>query len=185
MATPAVFLDRDGTINVEKNYLYRIEDWEWIPGAIDAIKLINQMGFLAVVVTNQSGVARGYYSEDDIKALHSRVDKLLATHGAKIDAYYYCPHHPDYGGRVNCICRKPSSGMLLQAQKDLDIDLQHAFLIGDRSSDIEAAIKVGVKPVIVKTGYGFIESKFSEASVEIKEDIFSAIKYIKSYLTRF
>lgn len=180
MGIPAVFLDRDGTINVEKKYLYRIEDWEWIPRAIEAIKLINQMGYLAIVVTNQAGVARGYYSEDDVKTLHTQVDEVLAAYGARIDAYYYCPHHPDFSKPGNCDCRKPAPGMLLRAKEDLDIDLEMSYLVGDKVSDIEAALVLRVKPIFVLTGYGAFERPKVPEYVKISRDLISAINLIKS-----
>lgn len=180
MSSPAIFLDRDGTINVEKEYLYRVEDWEWIPGAVEAIKLINQMGWLVIVVTNQAGVARGYYTEDDVDVLHRHVDKLLAVEGAKVNAYYYCPHHPEFGDGRECECRKPNSGMLLAAGRYLDIDLGRSYLIGDKSSDIDAAQNVGVTPIIVMTGYGRQEADQISDSVMRADDILDAVKRIFS-----
>jgi D-glycero-D-manno-heptose 1,7-bisphosphate phosphatase len=148
----AVFLDRDGTVNVEKNYLVRPEDWEFVPGAIDAIKRINDLGFLAIVVTNQAGVARGFYTEADVARLHRHVDAMLAEAGARIDGYYMCPHHPDFGGE--CDCRKPNPGMLLQAAADFDIALENSYLIGDKAVDVQAALNANVTPILVRTGYG-------------------------------
>ena len=109
----AIFLDRDGTINVEKNYLHRIEDWEWIPGATKAIRNFNEAGYLVVVVTNQAGVARSLYGEEEVRRLHEFIDSELAKEDALINAYYICPHHPDFGEKTNCDCRKPRPGMLL------------------------------------------------------------------------
>lgn len=151
---PAVFLDRDGTVNVEKNYLYRFEDWEWIPGAIDAIRLIGEAGWLVIVVTNQAGIARGLYGETDVLELHARVDATLRAHNARVHGYYYCPHHPDHGDRVDCQCRKPRPGMLLKAAAEHGIDLKRSWMIGDRESDIAAAQACGVTPILVGTGYG-------------------------------
>lgn len=178
MARPAVFLDRDGTLNVEKQYLHRIADWEWIEGAVEAIKRINQMGYLAIVVTNQAGVARGYYTEQDVMTLHRYVDAELAKSGAKIDAYYYCPHHVEYGEVRDCNCRKPKPGMLLAAKRDFDIDLSKSFLIGDKAIDIIAAQAVAVQPVLVRTGYGIAEQKFVDANVSVADSILVAINEI-------
>lgn len=153
---PAVFLDRDGTINIEKDYLYRIEEFEFTPGAVEAIKLLNQAGYLVVVVTNQSGVARGYYSEADMAALHRYIDTVLASQGARVDAWYHCPHHQAGKAPYNqeCDCRKPMPGMLLQAAADHAIDLTRSWMVGDKSADIEAGLAAGCKPVLVMTGYG-------------------------------
>ncbi len=154
MSNRAVFLDRDGTLNVEKNYLYRFEDWEWIPGAIDAIRRFNCAGFLVIGVTNQAGVARGMYSETDVHRLHQQIDAELAALGARIDAYYYCPHHPEYGDKTACDCRKPAPGMILRAQEDWDIDLSRSYIVGDKSADVEAGLAAGLTPILVTTGYG-------------------------------
>ncbi|MFO1321986.1 MAG: D-glycero-beta-D-manno-heptose 1,7-bisphosphate 7-phosphatase [Burkholderiales bacterium] len=151
---PAVFLDRDGTVNVEKHYLHRFDDWEWIPGAVDAIRRANHLGFVVIVVTNQAGVARGLYGEADVIALHQRVDEVLRAAGAHVDAYYHCPHHPEHGARIACDCRKPHPGMLLRAAREHGLDLPRSFLVGDRESDIEAARRAGVTPLLVATGYG-------------------------------
>ena len=154
MSRRAVFLDRDGTINVEKNYLHRMEDWEWIPGAVDAIRELNHAGYLVIVVTNQAGIARGMYSEEDVRTLHRTIDSELAGRDAHIDAYYYCPHHPDHGGRISCDCRKPAPGMILRAARDWDIDLSRSYMVGDKPADMEAGLAAGVTPIVVATGYG-------------------------------
>ena len=154
MSTPAIFLDRDGTINVEKNYLYHTKDWEWIPRAIEAIKLSNEKGFFVVVLTNQAGIARGLYSTKDVDILHSFVSKQLRLYGAKIDKFYFCPHHPNYGEKERCNCRKPMPGMLLEATKDLNIDLNKSWIIGDKISDIEAGKNLNLKSILVLTGHG-------------------------------
>lgn len=179
MSRPAVFLDRDGTINVEKEYLHRIEDWEWIPGAIEAIRLINRMGYLAIVVTNQAGIARGYYDEAAVHSLHDQVDALLASEGARIDAYYYCPHHPEFGDVRVCECRKPGTGMLMAAQRDFDIDLENSYLIGDKALDIESAQKMDVRPILIMTGYGKEQDRDVSAEVIRRQDILAAVEYIE------
>lgn len=155
--TPAVFLDRDGTINVEKNYLYRIEDWEWIPGAETAIAQLNLAGFLVVVVSNQAGIARGFYTEEDVSNLHLQVSANLMHHGGKIDAFYYCPHHPDHGENRACKCRKPKPAMLLEAARSLNIDLGNSWMVGDKVIDLLAAKAAGVRGILVQTGYGIHE----------------------------
>ena len=153
----AVFLDRDGTVNVEKEYLYRPEDFEFIPGAPQAIKLLRDAGFCVVVVTNQSGVARGYYDEAAVCDLHRHMDAELNKYGAKVDAYYFCPHHPQHGidaYRKECGCRKPLPGMLLEAAADFSIDLASSYIIGDKLADVEAGLKAGCRPLLVRAGYG-------------------------------
>jgi len=151
---PAVFLDRDGTLNVEKHYLYRREDWEWIPGAIDAIARLNVAGIPVIVVTNQAGIARGLYGDADVDRLHEMADDDARRAGATIEAFYHCPHHPDYGARVACDCRKPEPGMLLRAAAEHALDLARSFIIGDRESDIEAGRRCGATSLLVATGYG-------------------------------
>ena len=154
---PAVFLDRDGTINAEKNYLYRIEAFEFIPGTQEAIRRLKDAGYLVVVVTNQSGVARGYYTLQDVDRLHDHIQSELKRYGASIDEFYCCPHHPTAGiGEYlkDCDCRKGAPGMLLQAAVDLGIDLGLSFIIGDKPADIEAGRAAGCQALLVLTGYG-------------------------------
>lgn len=167
----AVFLDRDGTINVEKDYLYRIEDFEFIPGAPEAIKRLKDAGFLVIVVTNQSGVARGYYTLEDVNRLHDHIQNELEKIGTSIDAFYVCPHHPTEGiGDYSreCDCRKGNPGMLLQAAKDFDIDLARSIMVGDKLADVEAGRRSGCVPYLVLTGYGMQESG-SEAVGSVKK----------------
>lgn len=185
MSTPAIFLDRDGTLNIEKEYLHRIEDWEWIPGAVEAIRLINGMGYLAIVVTNQAGVARGYYTDADVLSLHSKVDNMLRLAGAKIDAYYYCPHHPEHGDHRSCHCRKPEPGMLLAAQRDWNLDLKKSYMIGDKAIDVEAGLRARVSPILVLTGYGKEEQKKVDLkAVNLQADVLSAVHHIQHQLAR-
>ena len=143
-----VFLDRDGVINADIGYLWRREDFVWIPGAPAAIRLFNERGRPVVVVTNQSGVARGYYSEQDVESLHRWMNAELNKQGARIDAFYFCPHHPDGAipeyTRV-CDCRKPQPGMLLQAMEDWRADPAKSVLIGDKESDVAAAAAAGIR----------------------------------------
>jgi len=148
----AVFLDRDGTINRDTGYLHRIEELEIFPWAAEAIRKLNQAGYLVIVVTNQSGVARGKYDLADVDKLHKELDRRLAEEGARIDRYYICPHHPDadnevYGGQ--CDCRKGQPGMLLQAALDLGIDLEGSIMIGDKQSDVEAGLSAGCSQTIL------------------------------------
>ena len=147
----AVFFDRDGVLNEEVGYLHEIENFKWIDGAVDAIKLCNEKKLLVIVVTNQSGIARGIYTEDDTKKLHNFMQTELAKFGAHIDAFYYCPHHPN--GKVDayrkiCDCRKPAPGLILRACKDFDIDVTTSILIGDGDRDIEAGRRAGIRILI-------------------------------------
>ncbi len=149
---PAVFLDRDGTINVEVNYLHCPADVELIAGVGPAIARLNRAGLLVVVVSNQAGIARGFYEAADVAAVHTHMTMLLRQSGAKIDGWYYCPHHPDF--TPACSCRKPLPGMLLQAALDLKIDLKASWMIGDTRGDIEAGKAAGCRSILVRTGYG-------------------------------
>jgi D-glycero-D-manno-heptose 1,7-bisphosphate phosphatase len=173
----AVFLDRDGTVNVEKDYLYRIEDFEFVPGAEDAIRRLNESDYFVVVVTNQSGVARGYYTEEDVEILHKQIDGRLAASGARVDAWYYCPHHPAGKGSysLSCRCRKPLPGMLLEAAARYDINLADSIMIGDKRIDIEAAIAAGCRPILVRSGYGAAEQSQIPSDVEVYDDLPSAV----------
>lgn len=176
----AVFIDRDGTLNVEKDYLYRIEEFEFVDGAVEALRLLNQAGFFVVVVTNQSGIARGYYTEEDLAVLHRHVQSLFADEGVRVDAWYYCPHHPEGQGvyRQDCICRKPLPGMLLQAAVEHGIDLTKSWMIGDKLVDVEAGLAAGCRPMLVGTGYGKSVSDSLPASVPFCGDILEAAKLI-------
>ena len=173
-----MFLDRDGTLNVDKGYVYRIEDWEWIPGAIDAIVELKKAGFLVVVVTNQAGIARGYYNEVDVIKLHAWLNEELKKHGAAIDGFYYCPHHPEHGGA--CACRKPMPGMLYEAKQHFQIDLDRSWLVGDKVSDIQAGWAAGVKPILVLTGYGNDACALLKGEVDCTADIAAASNLIIS-----
>ncbi|MEA2098844.1 MAG: D-glycero-beta-D-manno-heptose 1,7-bisphosphate 7-phosphatase [Campylobacterota bacterium] len=139
----ALFLDRDGVINVEKDYLYKIEDFEFIDGIFELCKYYEKLGYLIVVVTNQSGIARGYYTENDFNILTSWMMEQFVINGIEIMKVYFCPHHPDITG--NCKCRKPKSGMLFEAEKEFNIDLENSILIGDKERDIEAGIGAGLR----------------------------------------
>ncbi len=157
----AVFLDRDGTINEDVHFLRRLEDIRLLPGAAEAIRLLNEAGFKVVVVTNQSGIARGLLDEALLDKIHREIEGLISRSGAVIDAWYHCPHHPDQGpgGRPGpytaaCPCRKPAPGMLVQAASDLGLDLSGSFMVGDSPRDIEAARAAGTRAVLVLTGKG-------------------------------
>jgi D-glycero-D-manno-heptose 1,7-bisphosphate phosphatase len=142
------FLDRDGVLNVDKGYVHRPEDLEWIAGAPEAVRLLNRAGYRVVVITNQSGVARGLYDEQAVHRFHAHMQARLAEHGAHVDTFYYCPHHPD--GRVSqfaiaCDCRKPKAGLLQQAEHDGPVDKTRSFLVGDKDHDLAAARAFGIR----------------------------------------
>jgi D-glycero-D-manno-heptose 1,7-bisphosphate phosphatase len=152
---PAVFLDRDGVLNVDKGYVYRPEDFEWVEGAPEAVKWLNDHGYLVIVVTNQAGIARGYYTEGDFLRLTEWANEELRLRGAHLDAVYYCPHHPTEGigpYRCACCCRKPGPGLLQQALAEWDIDTTRSLMIGDKESDLQAADAVGVRGVLFSGG---------------------------------
>jgi D-glycero-D-manno-heptose 1,7-bisphosphate phosphatase len=173
----AVFLDRDGTINLEKEYLYRIDEFEFVPGAPEAIRRLNEAGFIVVVVTNQSGVGRGYYTEDDVEALHRYISLELERYGARVDAWMYCPHHPLGKGSysLSCSCRKPLPGMLLEAAGRLTIDLERSVMIGDKCVDMEAAVAAGCRPILVRSGYGAEEESRVPDGVDVYDDLLRAV----------
>ena len=153
----AVFLDRDGTINEEVGYLDRLEKLRLIPGAAEAIRLINESGMKAVVVTNQSGVARGFFDEAFVDEVHARLREMLGEEGASLDGFYFCPHHPTEGrgGYLqSCDCRKPAPGLLLRAAEELSLDPERSYMVGDTLKDIEAAARIGARGILVRTGYG-------------------------------
>lgn len=149
-ARAAAFLDRDGVLNVDHGYVHRLDRLDLIAGAAEAVRLLNEAGHLVIVVTNQSGVARGYYEEADVERFNGELARQLAAQGARIDAFYYCPHHPQGSVAryaVRCDCRKPKPGLLEQAAHDFAIDRAKSFLIGDRDGDSEAAAAFGIRGI--------------------------------------
>lgn len=147
MSRPALFLDRDGVINIDHGYVSRPEQFEFVEGIFDVVAAANQAGYMAIVITNQAGIGRGYYTETDFHQLTDWMQKQFSLRGARIDAVYYCPYHPEYGVgeyRKDSEFRKPGPGMLLQAQREHDIDMQRSILVGDKPSDIQAGINAGV-----------------------------------------
>jgi len=151
----AVFIDRDDTINRDVPYCSRTEDFELLPTVGTGIMLLNQAGFKVVVITNQSGIARGYFTEDTLEKIHQKMADELAKYGAHVDAIYYCPHHPD----ENCECRKPKPKLAYQAIDELHIDAQQSYVIGDRLMDVELARAIGCKSVMVPSEFGKDELK--------------------------
>ncbi|MFA5072411.1 MAG: HAD family hydrolase [Nitrospirota bacterium] len=152
----AVFLDRDGTVNKEVGYLTDLQDLALIPGAGTAIRKLNQAGFLVVLVTNQSGVARGYFTEDFVQNTHERLVQMLREEGAWLDGIYYCPHHPSAGNApyvTVCECRKPATGLIDCAVHDLNIDKTRSYMVGDKWIDVELGQRAGIRTVLVSTGF--------------------------------
>ena len=154
---PAVFFDRDGTLNEEVEFVSAPEQLRLIEGAGRAVRAVNESGFLTFVVSNQSGIARGLFTEADLVPIHEKFERELAASGARIDRIYYCPHHPTAGippYRVDCDCRKPRAGMLRRAEREMGADLSRSYVIGDRIVDVLAGRSVGAKGILVLTGYG-------------------------------
>jgi len=148
----ALFLDRDGVVNKEKNYLYKIEDFEFIDGVFETCRYFQDRGYLIIIITNQAGIARGKYTEEDFEILTKWMIKEFEKENIKISKVYHCPHHPDFSSE--CECRKPNPGMIQQAKKDFNIDLSQSILVGDKNSDIEAGINARIKiNHLVKTGH--------------------------------
>ena len=161
----AIFFDRDGVLNEEVGYLWQIEKFAWIDGARDAIKFCNERGFLVVVVTNQGGIARGLYTHAEVDVLHDFMQKSLAQVGAHIDAFYFCPHHPEGvvpEFSIICDCRKPKPGLILRACAELDIDPKRSILIGDAQRDIDSARAAGLRDAIFFAGGNLFETVKTE-----------------------
>jgi D-glycero-D-manno-heptose 1,7-bisphosphate phosphatase len=159
---PAVFLDRDGTINEDVSFLNRLSELRLFPWSADAIRLLNRAGFRTVVTTNQSGVGRGIIPEPFIRTVHDEIDARLARAGARIDRYFYCPHHPEEGlgpYRQVCECRKPRPGMILTAAREMGLDLTRSVVVGDRRLDVASGHAAGVRAVLVRTGVGAAEER--------------------------
>lgn len=145
MSSIAVFLDRDGTICKDVHYMRRPEQFELLPSAAEGIKLLNELGMKVIVATNQSGVARGYFTDADLKKIHERMIEELSKRGARIDAIYYCPHHPN----DNCDCRKPKIGMLKKAEADFRLDLSKCFIVGDKRLDVKTGKNAGCASILI------------------------------------
>lgn len=180
----AVFLDRDGTLLEETNYVRDLERLVFFPFSVDAVRLLNRADFAVVVVTNQAGIARGIVEESFVARAHAFITERLAQGGARIDAYYYCPHHPmgiveQY--RRACECRKPEPGMLKKAAADLGLDLTRSFVVGDKLHDLEAGHAVGAHGVLVRTGYGRKDEALPDRRVQpaaIVDNLMGAVSWI-------
>jgi len=183
---PAVFLDRDGTINEQMGYINHLSRFHLLPGVGEAIRLLNDSGLPVVVVTNQSGLARGYFPASLLDAVHAEMVRLLALAGARIDGLYVCPHHPEAKEeqyRLNCSCRKPKPGLLEQAALELGLDLARSYMVGDRWSDVRCAAAVKATPLLVLTGYGrgdlcYIGPGQAVQPAHVAEDLTAAAQWI-------
>jgi D-glycero-D-manno-heptose 1,7-bisphosphate phosphatase len=179
----AAFIDRDGVINEERSYVHCIEDFVLLPGVELGLKLLSDAGYRLILVTNQAGIARGYYDQASMDHLHDHLRAKVAEHGVVIDAIYFCPHHPQGAIKalsIECSCRKPSPGMLLQAAKDFDLDLEASVLIGDKVSDVRAGKRAGVgRTVIVESGHEVDPAARLEAGM-VAADLLSAARALTS-----
>lgn len=184
-ARPAVFFDRDGTLIHDVGYLSRIEDLQWFPWSIEAIRLLNRAGFLVCITTNQGGIGLGFYTADLVHRVHESMAADVLAAGGRLDALYFCPHHPlavDEALRLECNCRKPQPGMIQQATAQFDIDLDRSFVVGDKLADVGLAASAGARGILVKTGYGQAEMQRHHGSVPgaayVAETSFEAASWI-------
>jgi len=183
----AIFIDRDGVICKDTNYLHRIQDFKFIDKAVDALKLLSKTDYKIIIVTNQAGIAHGFYSEEDFHKLNSWMINNLKNKGIRVDKVYYCPHHPDAKVakyKIDCNCRKPNIVMLKKAEKELNIDLKNSFLVGDKTSDIKTGENAGCKTILVKTGYAGKDKKYNITPDFTVKNLYEAFKLILKGKTR-
>ena len=175
---PAVFLDRDGTVIEEVGHLGEPERVVILPGVPSALRRLADAGYALVVVTNQAGVARGMFTEEAVRAVNERAAELLSSEGIRLDGVYHCPHHPDFTGP--CDCRKPAPGMLRSAARDLELDLERSWMVGDHPTDAGAARAAGARPIIVRTGHGLLPGSDHDPgpNVPIVDDLAAAADLI-------
>lgn len=170
-----VFLDRDGTIARDVHYCRRVEDFEILPTVPQAIRLLNENGFKVVVITNQSGIARGYFTEETLLLIHQKMQEELARCNARVDAIYFCPHHPDEG----CLCRKPKPALLLRAAVEVNIDLTLSYMVGDGQMDVQAGKAAGCKTVLMATGPNQGENQsLNQAPDYVADSLYKAVEWI-------
>lgn len=172
----AVFLDRDGTLITERHYLADPDGVELVPGAVAALRGLREAGWCLVVVTNQSGIAKGLYSLDEYHAVARRLDEVLGEAGVPVDATYFCPHHPD--ARPPCVCRKPAPGMYLEASADLGLDLHRSWYVGDKLSDVVPASALGGRGILVRSGHGREHEAGVPAGTVVVDDLPAAARWI-------
>ncbi len=186
MKKPVVFLDRDGTINEQMGYINHLSRFKVLPRVSEAIRLLNDYDFLAIILSNQSGVARGYFPIELVHDVHAYLNTYLKERGARMDGIFFCPHYPngpvaEYG--YPCDCRKPKTGLIEQALKAFEIDMSRSYMVGDRWTDLEFAERANLKSVLVKTGYGLGDIQYILPDKSIKpdhiaEDLFDAVQWI-------
>ncbi len=178
----AVFLDRDGTLIEDPGSISSPDQIKFIPGAIEAVKQLNEAGYKVVIISNQAGIARGLLSENMLQTIDKIVHREVLSGGGHIDASYYCPHHPEHGVypyKQDCECRKPHPGLIKRAVRDRQLELDGSFMIGDKSSDIETGRRAGVKTIFVRTGHGSEEEKkLKEKPDHIAGDLAEAVRWI-------
>lgn len=180
MVISTLFVDRDGTINVEKGYVHSLATFEYIPGSLEALRLASQGGLALYIITNQAGIARGYYSEEQFVDFTRQMLGMLAREGVAVEGVLYCPHHPQGAVeryRVECDCRKPATGLLERTLTARNLDARHAAMIGDKNSDIEAGKRMGMRTYLVRTGYGEEESGSTPADYVVA-DLMAAVKHV-------
>lgn len=189
MKRPALFIDRDGTISEEVGYINHPSRFRVFPYSAEAIRILNESGWLAILITNQAGVARGYFSEEVIQKVHDQLTRDLQNESARLDAIYYCAHHPSVGEppyRFDCDCRKPKTGLIQQAAKDFEIDLPVSWMAGDRYSDVELARNAGLRSAFVLSGYGRGEWEYQSSTWQhqpdlVCENLLEAVKSIVNH----
>lgn len=172
----AVFLDRDGTINEEKNYLSREEEFKFIPGAIEGLRLLRENRFKLIVITNQSGIGRGFLEKEKVERVNEKMRRELSERGVELDAVYVCPHAPEEG----CDCRKPKNALVKRAGKEFKLDLEKSFFVGDKTIDIRLGKNCNGKTILLKTGYGGRDKKFKVEPDYLAEDLRDAAEIILS-----
>lgn len=182
---PAIFLDRDGTINEEASYITLPEQLKLLPGAAEAVRTMRAAGYRIVVVTNQPVIARGDCTTEELMRIHDYMEMELSREGAFLDGIYYCPHHPDKGFageraelKMECDCRKPGDGMLRRAAQELNLDLAQSWLIGDRTGDIQAARKCGIRSILLRTGMGGSDERYDAAPDYTFDDLLAAAHFV-------
>lgn len=190
MATPAIFLDRDGTLIEDVGYIDRLERLRMYPWSIEAVRMLRRVGYAVVVVTNQAGVARGMVEERVVIEVRDHIQSKLGQVGERLDGHYYCPHLPDaplIKYRCDCLCHKPKPGMVMQAAEELTLDLRRSVVVGDRKTDIELAQSVGARGILVKTGYGPSQEALlstGKAADLVTSDLLAAVGWILNNLPR-
>jgi len=180
----AIFLDRDGVINEDLDYVYKVEDLKFIPRAVDGLKLLNELKYKLIIVTGQSGIGRGYYSEESMDKFHEHMLQILRKEGIVINAIYFCPHHAEKGigkYKIECECRKPKTGMIDNAKKDFDIELKESYIIGDKTDDIVMGKNAGCKTILVLTGKAGNDKNYDVKPDFIAKDLYHAAKLILKF----